>query len=109
MTTREVSTKRKALENLNSTKSSSKKKASAGVQRSKRGTAQNVDYDESKMYGRKEDFDGVMKVVREKEVVGEDEAVVETATIRAGGVVETGGVVQVRFCFLLLGCTCPSE
>ena len=69
MTTREAPSKRKALENLNSSskKSSSKKSSSKKQQRSKRA-AQDVDYDESKMYGDKEDFGGVMKVVREKEV-----------------------------------------
>jgi hypothetical protein len=92
MTTREAPSKRKALENLNS---SSKKSSSKKQQRSKRA-AQDVDYDESKMYGDKEDFGGVMKVVREKEVVGEDEALVETAVVKAGGVVETGGAMQVR-------------
>ena len=92
MTTREAPSKRRALENLNL---SSKKSSSKKQQRSKR-TAQNVDYDESKMYGDKDDFGGVMKVVREKEVVGEDEALVETAVVKAGGVVATGGAMQVR-------------
>ena len=101
MTTREAPSKRKALENLNSSsKKSNSKKPAAVAQRSKR-TAQNVDYDESKMYADKEDFGGVMKVVREKEVVGEDEALVETAVVKAGGAVETSGAMQV--CFIRFG------
>ena len=102
MTTREAPSKRKALENLNSSsKKSSSKKQSGVAQRAKR-SAQNVDYDESKMYADKEDFGGVMKVVREKEVVGEDEALVETAVVKAGGAVETSGAMQVRVVYVFI-------
>ena len=65
MTSTGASAKRRALANSNSSSQTSQKsqKTKAGVQRSKRG-GKTVDYDESKMYGGKEEFGGVMKIVR---------------------------------------------